>query len=312
MSIAAPSAVVVRHGVPAMGTRFECVVGGDAGAEAFLRAAGEAALAEVLRLHALWSPFEPGSALSRVNARAAGGPVRVDAETFDLLAGAAEISRESGGAFDPTVGPLMRGLGFRGAGSALGGPRPPVGMRHVALDEGAREVRFTLAGIELDVGAIAKGAAIDAAADVLRDAGVRCALLHGGTSSVLGIGAPPGREAWRVRLGPGADAPTVLLRDNALAISAPGGRTVERAGGTIGHVVDPRTGEPTARARSAAVVHARAREADAWSTALLVSGELRATGSTGMVQGNDGRWSRVSTGLARDSAAFEFSGGDHV
>ncbi len=311
MSVAASSDIVVRHAVLAMGTRFECVLGGEPGQEAFLRAAGEEALGEVLRLHALWSPFERSSAIARVNADAANGAVRVDAETFELLASAAGIHRASGGAFDPTLGALMRHLGFRGKPSDSRAPLPSVGMEHVHLDAASLTVRLGVAGLELDVGAIAKGAAIDAAAGVLRDQGVPCALLHGGTSSVLAIGAPPGQPAWRVRLGATPGDPVALLRDNALSVSAPAGRTLERDGRSLGHVIDPRTREPIAGFRAAAVVHSLAREADAWSTALLVSGELGDPRAQGAIQGNDGAWRMVGPGGA-DCPALEFSGGEHV
>lgn len=311
MNAVGERAVVVRYAVLAMGTRFECVLGAAGAPEVFLRAAAEEALAEVLRLHALWSPFEKASAIARVNAHAAHGDVRLDAETFDLLASAAAISRASGGAFDPTIGPLMRSLGFRGTPASMPAPNPPVGMEHVRLDPTPPRVRFDTPGIELDLGAIAKGAALDAAAGVLRSHGVECALLHGGTSSVLAIGAPPGRASWRVRVGATPGAPVALLRDNALSVSAPAGRTIEREGRTIGHVLDPRSREPVARFRAAAVVHEHSREADAWSTALLVAGELRDPRASGAIQDNDGTWQVVAPGVS-ERPAFELSGGGYV
>src|SRR5690606_5023207 len=98
---------------------------------------------------------------------------------------------------------------------------------------------------------------------LLREHGVTCALLHGGTSSVVAIGAPPGEEGWRIALGPEPHAPMVTLCDAALAVSA----TTERP-----HIVDPRTGAPAPPNRRAAVIGPTARLADAWSTALLVLG----------------------------------------
>jgi thiamine biosynthesis lipoprotein len=105
---------------------------------------------------------------------------------------------------------------------------------------------------------------------VLREAGVASAFLHGGTSSVVAIGAPPGEAGWRVAIRDPRGGPavaTVALCDEALGVSAPHGRI---AACGAGHVLDPRSGQPVARGSLAAVVHDTATLADAWSTALLV------------------------------------------
>ncbi|MCH2105347.1 MAG: FAD:protein FMN transferase, partial [Planctomycetes bacterium] len=119
----------------------------------------------------------------------------------------------------------------------------------------------------LDFGAVAKGWALDLAREGLLEAGVERALLHGGTSSVLAIGAPPGEEGWRVALGKESGA-SCLLRDCALGVSAPDGE----AGGE-GHVLVPGTSAAASGVELAAVVCESAAWADAWSTALVVRGE---------------------------------------
>lgn len=109
---------------------------------------------------------------------------------------------------------------------------------------------------------------------MLRSSGVSSALLHGGTSTVVALGAPPGEPGWRVAVetAPGSGpAPVAVLRDAALSVSAPHGRTL--ADGS-GHVLDPRTGAPAEGPGVAAVIASSARWADAWSTALLVLGAL--------------------------------------
>jgi thiamine biosynthesis lipoprotein len=280
-----------------MGTRFELVLGG--GDPVRLRAVGEAALQAIAECEATLSPFVRGSIVARVNEQAGERPVHVDAATFELLAACRDLHLASRGAFDPTVGPLLAALGFRGRRPAdaegLAAARAQVGMQLVELDAAAETVRFLRPGMALDLGAVGKGHALDLAGEVLRAHGVPLALLHGGTSSVLAIGAPPGLTSWRIGIGPFAPRPTATLRDAALSVSAGHGQQQRQADGALAsHVADPRTGAPAAGGPLlCAVVAASARIADAWSTALLVDGALappaaagclRATGAAGSVR----------------------------
>ncbi len=147
-------------------------------------------------------------------------------------------------------------------------------MDLIELTDRPPTVRFRRSGVSIDLGSIAKGAALDAAAATLRECGVRSALIHGGTSSVVAIGAPPGRDAWPVAIEQGRAQPTTVhLRDTCLSVSAPRGRTIATDRGPAGHIIDPRTGEPAARVGTAAVIHPRGALADAWSTALVVLGD---------------------------------------
>jgi thiamine biosynthesis lipoprotein len=263
-----------------MATRFELVLHGDNPSR--LRAAGESALAEVERLEARLSLYRPASEIARVNALAAREPVRVSPSVMGLLQHARQLQAESGGAFDITVAPLVRCWGFmHGAGrvpdpAEIEEARARAGMPHVILDEENYSVRFDQEGVMIDLGAIGKGYAIDCAADTLREAGVTSALLHGGTSTVYGIGAPPDADGWKIAIAPPPDQPprqtTVILRDNALSVSAVWGRSFEAGGRKFGHVIDPRTGWPVNNAVLAAVLLPSATETDALSTALLVMG----------------------------------------
>jgi FAD:protein FMN transferase len=144
------------------------------------------------------------------------------------------------------------------------------------LDAGASTVRLARAGMELDLGAVGKGYAIDCAIAVLLEHGVKRALLHGGTSSVHVIGAPSAGKAWRVgwRI-PGAPSRVRALsaRQPALSVSAPHGKAFVHGGRLRGHVLDPRTGQPTRTAASACVVGPSSTVSDALSTAMLVHGE---------------------------------------
>lgn len=258
--------MLVRSAVEAMATRFEVVV--EAGDEVAGRAAAEAALAEISDCEARLSLFRTDSLLAHLNRTARRRPVRVDEDTFGLLRLCVVVHRRSRGAFDPTIAPWMRELGLqrRPDDGARG-----VGMAGVVLDAAERTVRFARRDLALDLGGVAKGHALDLAARELRRAGVERALVHGGTSSVVALGAPPGREAWRVRIGAEPENPIAVLTDAALSVSRAAGRTAEKDGKRFGHVLDPRSGRPVPLGACAAVVHRRAAAADAWSTAVVAA-----------------------------------------
>ena len=124
-------------------------------------------------------------------------------------------------------------------------------------------LRCSTREVPLDLGGIAKGHALDLAAGVLRSHGVSSAFLHGGTSSAIGIGTPPGLEGWRVQLAGGGE---VMLRDLGLSVSA----VWE---GNPHPTLDPRTGKEVPGPRRAVVTGSSARMCDALSTAALVSGD---------------------------------------
>ena len=268
----------------AMATRFEIVLPGDDPAR--LRAAAEEAFDEIERLEAQLSLFRPTSEIANVNARAAHEPIRVSPETFRLLQHAAQLSAETGGAFDITIAPLMRAWGFVNDSGQLPEPaelaaaRACVGMKHVELDSANHSVRFARPGVSLDLGAIGKGYAVARAAELLRDLGITSALIHGGTSTACAIGRPPEAEAWRIAVEhPRTSAevsPPLLaqieLRDEALSMSAGWGKSFQANGRSYGHVLDARTGEPANNALLAVIITSCATETDALSTALLTLG----------------------------------------
>jgi thiamine biosynthesis lipoprotein len=292
-----------------MATRFEIVLWGNDPVS--LRAAGEEALNEIERLENQLSLFRPTSEIAHLNAGASRKPVRVTPAVFELLQQAKRLTVETEGAFDITIAPLVRCWGFmQGAGHVpqpedLAAARSKIGMQFVHLDPDEFSVRFEREGMMIDLGAIGKGYAIDRAVELLREAGVSSALMHGGTSTVYGLGHPPEADCWKIEIpNPGNQKAlsftsslhnavemvsdkenpvaepdsqstpfaTVPLRDASLSVSAVWGKYFQSGGTSFGHIIDPRTGEPTTNAVLSAVVLPSATESDALSTALLTLG----------------------------------------
>jgi len=257
----------VRLALAAMRTRFELVLqGGDA---VSLRAAGEEALHEIAEAERLLSRFRRDAVVAHVNREAAQRAVPVPPALRALLARCRAVHASSEGAFDPTA-------------TADGARLAMDGLSQVACDEEGR-VRFLRADVTLDFGGVGKGYALDRAADVLEDAGIAHALLHGGTSTVLALGpradgrpwplgvpdpdVPDGPLAWRGELdrcalsvSSSAHVPSLAASARAAGDghSAAGGRT-RVAVARVPFAADSRSGDEGARA-------------DAWSTALVAAG----------------------------------------
>ncbi len=239
-----------------MATRFEIVLYGADGSR--LRSAGEEALAEIETLDRRLSLYRAESDVTWINARAGTEPVKVEPGLFGLLKLASELSSATDGAFDITVAPLMRAWGLAGGEGRVPSEREitdalgRVGMSRVILDDAGSTVRFEREGMQIDLGAIGKGYAIDRAVQTLRDNGITSALIHGGTSTIYALGSPPDAEAWRVAV-QGAQHRIIDLRDSSLSVSGVHGKSFTSDNRQYGHVIDPRTGRPSDRAALAAV-----------------------------------------------------------
>jgi thiamine biosynthesis lipoprotein len=244
----------------------------------------EAALDEVDRIDRLMSHYMPESPLSRLNREAGHRPVSVEPELFQLIAQALRYSRESDGAFDITVGPLMKAWGFfRGEGRVpdaqeLADVRSRVGYSHVLLSPAAGTIGLA-PGVELDLGGIAKGYAVDRAVGVLKSRNVAAALVSSGGSTIFGLGAPPGQKAWQVEVQDPIDARkvalTVLLKDRALSVSGSSEKSFEKDGVTFSHVMDPRTGRPVQGVLSVAVLADTGTAGDALDNVFFVQGPAK-------------------------------------
>lgn len=243
------------------------------------------ALDLVESLEAQLTVYRDSSEVSLMNARAFERDVRVEPGLFGLLCRAVELWQETGGAFDVTAGPLVKAWGFfqrQGAVPSADDLRAAlarVGSSHLTLEPTARTVRYAQPGMEINLGAIGKGFALDRAADHLAAQGVDQFLLHGGQSSVLARGSQSLDEpnaGWpigvRDPLRPQRRIALIALRNAALGTSGSGVQFFRHEGRRLGHVLDPRTGWPAEGVLSATVMAPSAADADALATALYCQG----------------------------------------
>ncbi|MCX5757652.1 MAG: FAD:protein FMN transferase, partial [Candidatus Hydrogenedentes bacterium] len=227
MSYSAPLVETFSHA--AMGTEFQFTLytrSGDTSTDDIRRIADEA-FDIVDDLDNRISVWKNDSQISFVNHHAAQEPVKAAPDIIDLLLYCKTVYQESGGAFDVTVGPLIKCWGFyKGEGvlptdDALHEALASVGMDKVRVNATERTISFAKPGILLDFGGIGKGLALDRAAQALREHGVKVAALNAGTSSIVAMGAPPGEPGWKVRIrDPYKDdhyLDEVMLRDESLS-----------------------------------------------------------------------------------------------
>jgi FAD:protein FMN transferase len=288
------SETLYRESRPAMGTVFtiECFMRDRESADRVMDAAFE----EIARLEALLSNYQPSSELSRISREAGDGPVVTDPETFAFLTRSLDWSERSSGAFDITVGPLLRAWGFKARSGHVPTQaeqkvvRSQVGWDKVHLNAATRTVRFTTRNpMELDPGSIGKGFAVDSVAALLREDGVRAAFISAGGSTLYGLGTPPNEQGWPVEVPdprtPGSVATTLWLRDTSLSTGACTEKFFVQNGHRYCHIFDPRTLMPVEGVLQSTVIAPSATDSDALSTVVFV---LRPAQSRRVLQGLEG------------------------
>ena len=264
----------------AMGSTYTIAAYGEDRGQ--LSAGVEAAFNEVRRIDQMLSNYMAASELSEVNRDAYDHPVLASPEFFRLAEKCQEYSRQSEGAFDWTVGPLMHVWGFfRDSGRLPGKDEiqealKTVGYQHVHLDPAERTVRFDLEGVELDPGGIGKGYAVDRMVAVLRESGVERALVSAAGSSIYGLGTPPDEpRGWRIRIrDPKSEEVTVAevyLKDTSLSTSGSYEKFFEVEGKRYSHLMDPRTGFPARGMLSVSVLAPQTLDSEAWTKPVFIN-----------------------------------------
>lgn len=282
---AAPPLQMFATTHPAMGTEFKLYLY-SASAEQAATASDEV-FEEIDRVEQLLSNYRESSELSRINQSAAAGPVTTDPEMMEFLEACEHWSRVSDGAFDATVGALMKAWGFfRHEGrvpseAELDALRSKTGWQKVTLDREARTVRFAAAGVELDPGGIGKGFAVDAAVRILKADHVSAAMLSAGGSTVYALGAPPHTAGWRVVVpGPLPSKQTlsvITLRDTSLSSADCSQKNFTLSGHRYCHIMDPRTMRPVEGRVQVSIVDRSATASDALSNVIFVEAPEQST-----------------------------------
>lgn len=242
-----------RFSHEAMTTVFEVLIAGCGKDHA--RQAASAAFSEIDHVEEQLSRFDPRSDIAQLNRLAPGEAIGVAWEVVSCLELATHVYRETSGAFDITFRSrphgameelVLCGIGDASPLAAGDGPSLPgfIAGRLSSMDSPVRR------SLDIDLGAIGKGFALDRLVEVMNDWGIKSALLNAGSSTVLALAPPPGEPSWQVGVGGAwgrsAGIDTALLSRAALSGSG------EEVKGT--HVIDPRTGVPAAAHQAAWVL----------------------------------------------------------
>ena len=265
---------------PHMGTQVRVVVYAPDAATAWR--ASRAAFHRIAVLDDSMSDYKTSSELMRLCRNAGGPPVRVSRDLFHVLARAQEIAQQTNGAFDVTVGPVVR-LWRRARRrvelpdqNELQAAQKLVGYKNLRLDPGSRTVQLLKRGMLLDLGGIAKGYAADAALTVLKRYGISRALVAAGGDIAVSA-PPPGEAGWNVGIVP-LDSPSqpptrfLALQHAGVSTSGDAEQFVEIAGQRYSHIIDPRSGQALTGHSSVTIVAPDATTSDTMATAFSVLG----------------------------------------
>lgn len=280
---------------PHMGTLFTITLYAPDAATA--RRASEAAFARIAALNATMTDYDPESELMRLSRAPIGVAVPVSADLFNVLQKGQRLAALSDGAFDVTIGPVVRQwrrarrTGELPPPAALAHARALVGWHKLRLDAPTRSVMLLAPEMQLDLGGIAKGYAADAALVVLKSQGCGSALVAASGDIAVGE-APPGKTGWRVSIGSPVPSPvpageptpatrsaaaaplaqTLLLKNAAVSTSGDAEQFVEIDGVRYSHIVNPHTGVGLTNQLQVTIVAPHATETDALATTVCVLG----------------------------------------
>lgn len=269
---------------PHLGTIIELTI--YAPEETVANEAARTAFTRVKELDRIFSDYKNDSEVMRLCETAGSGrPVKVSPELFQVLKQALEVSERTDGAFDVTVGPLVklwrkaRKEKMLPADVDIKSAKELVGWKRVTMNESHQTVELQKLGMQLDFGGIAKGFIAQEISRLLKEQGLRQTLVAVSGDIVAGD-PPPGSDGWKVRVAPlersnAASSRLLRLKNCAISTSGDAFQFVEIAGVRYSHIVDPATGLGLTRRSSVTVLAPNGTTADAWDTAVCVLGPDR-------------------------------------
>ncbi len=239
------------------------------------------AIDEMRRLDRMLSSYDPDSEISRVNSQAGVKPVKVSPETFEVVDRVLYFASISDGAFDPTIFPVMRLWGFGDpqqrvpAGPEIERALALVDFRKVQMNPQDSTIFIEDRGMAVDLGAIAKGYAVDRMSAIMREEGVTSFLINAG-GDVYACGLKPDKTPWNVAVtdprNPQDFLGVMKAADVSIVSSGDYERFFEEGGVRYHHIIDPKTGYPSRTSRGTAVFLASSTDADGLSTTLFILG----------------------------------------
>ncbi len=244
--------------------------------------AGRAAFARIADLEAKMSDYRADSEVMRLCAKS-GEPVKLSDDLFTVLDRSQRLARETNGAFDITIGPLVqlwrqaRKDAKLPTATAIAAAKKLVGYNKLKLDPKTRSARITTPGMRIDLGGIAKGFAGDEALKAMRKEGIKSALIELGGDIILGD-APPKTAGWKISV-PNAASPgypaEMTLKNCAISTSGDTEQFVVIGGVRYSHVVDPKSGKGLTKRVQASVIAPNGFTSDPLSTALTIIPEAQ-------------------------------------
>lgn len=258
---------------PQMGTMFRILV--ESEDSILAEKAVQMTFDSLDRLNEILSDYLPESEVNQL-AQSAGQSqfMAVSDPLWEVIAWSQEVSRQSGGAFDVSIGPISQlwRRAFRRQtfpdSLELERSKGRVDYRKIVMDVESKNVRLTTSGMRLDFGGIAKGYAVDVMANMLLGMKIKRFLIDGGGDIYAGL-PPKGKPSWEVVR---ADGKRLSLNKGAVATSGASYKYLSWKGDTYSHLIDPRTGLGVKHGLTVTVLAKSCAEADAWASALSILG----------------------------------------
>lgn len=259
-----------------MGTVFEIAAYADSTEKA--SAAIDKAMQEIVRVDDIMSNYKPDSALAILNRSAHFQAQRVPPDLYQAIERALRFSKLSEGKFDITVAPLVNLWKAALAGDSIPTPQQRqkaedcVGYKKIELTP-PDQITFQSSCLQIDLGAVGKGYAIERAGEILRTSGIQDAFLNSGGSSILAMGSPPGQNGWLVHLADPSHKidPFVVLKNQSVSTSEQTSASL-LGPESAGHIIDPVSGTPSQSQFAVSVITPSGTPSDGLSTTLLLLG----------------------------------------